>query len=88
MNRGVLERVKSQETVHFTAETPSTELSFRIIHSANQFSMYGAVWSWSGEPSPNETEPILEKSWQVKNPSKRYAEECEFTGNKLSGGFC
>ena len=27
-------------------------------------------------------------SWQVKNPSKRYAEECEFTGNKLSGGFC
>ena len=61
MNRGVLERVKSQETVHFTAETPSAELLFRIIHSANQFSMYGAVWSWSGQPSPNETEPILEK---------------------------
>ena len=61
MNRGVLERVKSQETVHFTEETPNTELLFRIIHSANQFSMYGAVWSWSGQPSPNETEPILEK---------------------------
>ena len=61
MNRGVLERVKSQETVHFTEETPSTELLFQIIHSANQFSMYGAVLSWSGQPSPNETEPILEK---------------------------
>ena len=61
MSRGVLKRVKSQETIHFTAETPNTELLFQIIHSANQFSMYGAVRSWSGQPSPNETEPILEK---------------------------
>ena len=61
LSRGVLKSRKNKGTIHFTAETSKIELLFRIINSANQLSVYGAVSSWSGQPGPNETEPISEK---------------------------
>ena len=88
MSRGVLKRVKSQETIHFTAETPSTELLFQIIHSANQRSIYGAVSSWSGQPSPNETEPILQKFVTSEESVNTVTlKSVSSQKNKLSGGF-
>ena len=54
---------KTEETIHFTTDASNTELLFRIIHSVNQLSIYGAVSNWSGQlgQSPNETEPTWEK---------------------------
>ena len=34
------------QVIHFTAESPNTELLFRTIHSANQLFIYGAPASW------------------------------------------
>ena len=34
------------QVLHFTAESPNTELLFRTIHSANQLFIYGAPASW------------------------------------------
>ena len=46
-----------------TADASNTELLFQIIHTINQFSIYGAVSDWSGQlgQSPNETELASEK---------------------------
>ena len=35
--------LKGKERIRFNADTLNTELLFRIIHSANQLSIYGAV---------------------------------------------
>ena len=51
LNRG------DKNTIHFNAESSHVELLFRIIHSANQLSVYGAVSSWSGQHSFAGAEP-------------------------------
>ena len=38
--------LKGKETIHFNADASNTELLFRIIHSVNQLSIYGAVSNW------------------------------------------
>ena len=43
LSRGALKRKENRNTIHFTAESSSVKLLFRIIHSANQLSVYGAV---------------------------------------------
>ena len=43
LSRGALKRKKNRNTIHFTAESSNVKLLFRIIHSANQLSIYGAV---------------------------------------------
>ena len=52
------------------ADTWNTQFLFRIIHSANQLSIYGAVSSWCEEFAlkPNEREPTSEK-FAVKEDS-------------------
>ena len=37
---------EKKDTIHFNADASNTELLFRIIHSVNQLSVYGAVSSW------------------------------------------
>ena len=54
LSRGILQKMKNKEIIHFTAETSHTELLFRIIDFANQLSICGAVSTWSGQPSANE----------------------------------
>ena len=58
MSRGILKRKQNRDTIHFNAESSNTELLLRIIHSANQLSIYGAVSNWCEEfcQKPNETE--------------------------------
>ena len=53
-----LEKKENKNTFHFSAETSDVELLFRIIHSANQIRVYGAVSSWSGQSSPAGDEPF------------------------------
>ena len=43
--------LKKKSFIRFNAESSNVELLFRIIHSANQLSGYGAVSSWSGQHS-------------------------------------
>ena len=73
-----------------TADFSSKEFLFRVIHSVNKLSIYGAVSNWSGQhaQSLNETEP----TWEKFNDERRLrksgiTEECEFTGSKLFTGF-
>ena len=46
LSRGILKRKKGQEAILFDGATSNTELLFRIIHSVNQLSIYGAVANW------------------------------------------
>ena len=61
LNRGVLKRKKNKNIIRFNAESSNVELLFRIIHSANQLSVYGAVSSWSGQHGPAGAEPTSGK---------------------------
>ena len=46
LGRGILEQKNNRDTIHFNADASNTELLFRIIHSVNQLSFYGAVSNW------------------------------------------
>ena len=58
LSRGILKRKQNGDTIHFNTDSLITELWFRIIHSANQLSIYGAVSRWCEEfgQKSNETE--------------------------------
>ena len=43
LKRGTLRRLKGKDPIHFNADVPNAELLFKIIFSANQLSIYGAV---------------------------------------------
>ena len=43
LSRGILKRKNNRDTIHFNADASNTDLLFRIIHSVNQLSIYGAV---------------------------------------------
>ena len=62
LSRGILNSKQNRNTIHVNSDSSNTELLFRIIHSANQLSIYGAVSDWCEEcgQEPNETE--LQKS--------------------------
>ena len=62
--RGILRRLKGKKTTHFNADASDTELLFRIIQSANQLSIYGAVSDWSEQFDlrSNESLPTSERS--------------------------
>ena len=62
---------KGKDSIHFNADAANTELLFRIIHSVNQVSMYGAVTNWCerfGLQKESVTKGILTcvKSQEVK----------------------
>ena len=40
------EKNNVRDTIHFNADASNTELLFRIIHSVNQLSVYGALSNW------------------------------------------
>ena len=72
LSRGILTRKNDINTIHFNADATNTEFLCRTIHSANQFSIYGAVSSWCEEFGlrPNERESWFRKgSWQKKMSS-------------------
>ena len=62
--KGILRSLKGKETIHFKADAWNTELLFRIIHSAKQLSIYGAVSDWSEQFDlrSNERVPTSERS--------------------------
>ena len=42
----LLKMKNGRDIIHFNADASKTELLFRIIHSVNQLSIYGAVSNW------------------------------------------
>ena len=46
LSRGILKKKNGRDTIHFNADASNTELLFRMIHSVNQLSIYGAVTKW------------------------------------------
>ena len=84
------EKSERKETIHLLRMASNKEFLFRIIHSVNKLSIYGAVSNWSGQhgQSLNETE----STWEKFNDERRLresgnTEEYEFTGSKLFRGF-
>ena len=63
LSRGILKRRNGRDTIHFNADASNTEFLFRTIHSADHFSIRGAVSSWCGEFGlrPNGEELTLER---------------------------
>ena len=65
LNGGFLKRQGGRCAMHFNAESSNTELFFRTIHSASQFSIHGAVASWCEELThliPGQTYWSMERS--------------------------
>ena len=46
LTRGIMRKKKSKDTIHDNGESSNVELLYRIIHSANQLCIYGAVTNW------------------------------------------
>ena len=74
LSRGILRKLKGNETIHFNADASNTELLFRVIRSINQFSIHGAVSNWCEEfgPRPNESEPTSEKYTAKETQSRSW----------------
>ena len=87
--KGILRNLKGKETIHFKADAWNTELLFRIIHSANQLSIYGAVSDWSEQFDlrSNERVPTSERKVLIKRRlrEQRNTKEREFTVSELFG---
>ena len=72
------EKKNNRDTIHFNADASNTELLFRIIHSVNQLSIYGAVSNWCEQFGLTEEEkgqknrknPWPKVYWQVWNHKK------------------
>ena len=60
LSHGILKKKNGTDTMHFNADVSNTELFFRIRHSGNQLSLYGAVSSWC-EFGRTEEEKVQEK---------------------------
>ena len=72
LSRGILRRSKGKESKHFNADASEIELLFRIIHPANQLSIYGADTSWCEEfgLTSYEKEDTSDKSATKENEQK------------------
>ena len=46
LTRGIMRKKKSKDTIHYNGESSKGELLYRIIHSANQLCVHGAVTMW------------------------------------------
>ena len=56
------EKKNNTDTIHFNADASNTELLFRIIHSVNQLSIYGAVSNWREQFGLTVEEKVQEKT--------------------------
>ena len=87
LSRGALKRKRSQETTHFNGDSSNTELLFRIIHSVNQFSNYGAVTNWC-EPIGLTVDKRNKKDLlKERIRDQRCIIKCEFSRSKTFGIF-
>ena len=86
LSRGILRTLKGKETIHLNADSSNTELLFRIIHSVNQLSVYGAVSNWCEQfgliADEKGQERILERR---RIREHRNTEVREFTRSELLG---
>ena len=57
----ILKKKNGRDTIHFNTDASNTELLFRIIHSVNQLSIYGAVSNWCEQFGRTEEEKGQEK---------------------------
>ena len=53
--------LKGKETIHFNADASNTELLFRISHSVNQLSIYGADSNWCHQFGLTEKENLQDR---------------------------
>ena len=73
LSRGVLRMLKGKETIHFNADASNTELLFRIIHSVNHLSIFGAVSNCCEQVGWTTDEKGREKLSQKESPwTKKY----------------
>ena len=102
LSREILRSFSRMETIHFNADSSNTELLFRIIHSVNQLSIFGAVSSWCEEfgrtpygkedtadkSASNQNEKILESvSLQEVNSLVQTPRKQPASGNRLREGL-
>ena len=75
LRRGVLQK-NNRDTIDFNADASNTELLFRIIHSANQLSIYGAVSNWCERFGLTEEEVGQEKPPGKKESVTKSVSSC------------
>ena len=73
-SRGILKKKNDRDTIHFNADALNTELLFRIIHSVNQLSIYGAALNWCEQFGLTEEEIGQER---IRDQKRVY--KCEVT---------
>ena len=79
----ILKKKNGRDTIHFNADASNTELLFRIIHSVNQLSIYGAVSNWCEQFGLTERRKGTRKTERIRD--QRCINMCEITGSKTIG---
>ena len=70
LNRGIVKQTKGKTSTHFNAEMTNSELLFKIIFSATQLSMCGAVACWCYHHGAKEDEEAGNPSVHEENVNK------------------
>ena len=71
--------------MHFSAESTKSEFLFKIIFSANQLSIHGAVANWCYQFGMSEGEGPENASAQEDNFNKELMKKCGSRRSKLFG---
>ena len=80
LSREILKMLEGEDTIHFNADASNTTLLFRIIHSVNQLSSYGAVSNWCEQFGLIEDEKGQDRTLnKEESVNKRNTEKREFT---------
>ena len=68
LSRGILKKKNGRDAIHVNADSSNTELLFRIIHSVNQLSIYGAVSKCCAQVGLTEEKRNKKDLLEGKNP--------------------
>ena len=85
MSRGIQKKKNNRDTIRFNADASNTELLFRITHSVNQLSIYGAVSNWCEHFGLTEEEKGQEQQKGIHD--QRCIDKCQITRSKTFGIF-
>ena len=85
MSRGIQKKKNNRDTIRFNADASNTELLFRIMHSVNQLSIYGAVSNWCEHFGFTEEENGQEQ--QKESMAQRCTDKRQTTRSKTFGIF-
>ena len=72
LNRGFMRKKKDKDTIHYNGESSNVELLYRILHSANQLCVHGAVTKWCERTESEKKWALIESETLKRAENKRW----------------